>query len=82
MKLVDYKPYRNLLLRIGLACFTRLYAFIDVYSPDQEEVLAITFANDEDYMKILNGIEQTSYKSIINGIEQLRREPEDDDVSS
>lgn len=48
---------RSLLLQIFLWIGSKLWAYVDVYSPDKETVKAITFSNDEEYMEKISEVE-------------------------
>ena len=51
---------QSFLMHVGLWCLTRIFSYIDVYVPDRitDEVVAITFSNDEKYIKLVSKLEE------------------------
>lgn len=49
---------QNLLWFIFLWCGKRLFIYIDIYAPNQEEVVGITFSTKSSYLELIKEIEE------------------------
>ncbi len=48
----------NIMMHVSVFLITRVYKYVDVYSPDKEEVLGLTFTNDEEYLDYVSKFEK------------------------
>lgn len=48
---------RDLMFTVFIWLGSKLWVYVDIYSPDKENVKGITFSNDKDYVEKLSKID-------------------------